>query len=63
MKNFWNEYKFKIKIVIGIMLILIGVITNIYWFYLGIIPFLVGITKFCLACYFLNKCSIRFKKQ
>lgn len=62
MLDIWFNYKFKIKIVIGLILIVLGIFTNIYWFYLGVIPLVVGITKFCPACYFLNRCSIKFKK-
>lgn len=53
------ENKYKIKVIIGIILILLGSITNITWFYIGIIPLMVGITKFCPACYFLKRCSLK----
>ena len=56
MKKIYLKHKFNIKIVIGIILISIGFIIENYWFYLGIIPLLVGITKFCPACYILKKC-------
>lgn len=59
MKNKIIENKFNIKIVIGLLLILAGLITSINWFYIGIIPLIVGITKFCPACYFLKKCSLK----
>ena len=61
MRDFYLRHKFNIKIVIGIILISIGFIIENYWFYLGIIPLLVGITKFCPACYFFKKCSIKLK--
>ena len=63
MRDFYLKHKFNIKIVIGIILISIGFIIENYWFYLGIIPLLVGITKFCPACYFLKKCSIKLKDK
>lgn len=62
MLNFIINYKFRLKIVLGLILVLLGFITNIYWFYIGFIPLIVGITKFCPACYFLNKCSLKKSK-
>ena len=26
---------------------------------IGLVPFIVGVTGFCLACYFLNRCSLK----
>lgn len=59
MKEMWLKNKFTIKIVIGTILVIIGIITNINWFYIGFIPLIVGITRFCPACYFLKKCSLK----
>jgi hypothetical protein len=47
-----------LRIVLGLILIAIGVITSNPWFYLGIIPLLVGIINFCPLCMISKKCSI-----
>jgi len=46
------------RIILGVILILIGFTTDIYWFYLGIIPLFVGIVNFCPLCILTKKCSI-----
>ncbi len=46
------------RIILGVILIAIGVITANPWFYLGIIPLIVGITNFCPLCVITKKCSI-----
>lgn len=46
------------RIILGVVLIAIGVITANPWFYLGIIPLIVGITNFCPVCIITKKCSI-----
>lgn len=33
-----------------------------YWALLGLIPIIVGVTGFCPACYFLNRCSLDLKR-
>ncbi len=48
----------KFRIFIGLVLIAIGVYTGIYWFYLGIIPLIAGITNFCPLCMITKKCEI-----
>lgn len=30
-----------------------------WWALIGLVPFLVGATGFCPACYFLGRCSIK----
>jgi len=45
------------RIVIGLILIAIGFFTENYWFYLGIIPLIVGIVDFCPVCIFSKKCT------
>lgn len=30
-----------------------------WWALIGLVPFLVGVTGFCPACYFLGRCSIK----
>lgn len=45
------------RIVIGLILIAIGFFTDNYWFYLGIVPLIVGIVDFCPVCIFSKKCT------
>ncbi|MBS9782809.1 MAG: DUF2892 domain-containing protein [Arcobacter sp.] len=45
------------RIVLGLVLIAIGIYTGIYWFYLGIIPLIAGLTKFCPICIISKKCT------
>ncbi|MGP1560469.1 MAG: YgaP family membrane protein [Helicobacteraceae bacterium] len=52
-KKFCRQF----RIFLGLVLILVGVITGIYWFYLGIIPLLVGVFDFCPICFFTKKCT------
>ena len=42
---------------IGIILIIVGVYTGIVWFYLGVIPLIVGIFDICPLCKFSGKCT------
>lgn len=49
------------RIVIGLILIGIGFFTNNYWFYLGVIPLIVGIVDFCPVCIFSKKCTPKTK--
>ena len=60
--NIINEIRKRkklLRITSGVILILIGIITNNVWFYLGVIPLIVGITNFCPACILLKRCSIK----
>jgi len=43
------------RIILGIALIAAGVITGIYWFYLGVIPLVAGIANFCPLCIICRK--------
>ncbi len=45
------------RIVIGLILIAIGFFTDNYWFYLGVIPLIVGIVDFCPVCIVSKKCT------
>lgn len=45
------------RIVLGIVLIAIGFFTGIVWFYLGVIPLIVGLTDFCPVCLISKKCT------
>lgn len=58
--DFKNKSKTnKIRIILGMCLTIIALITNVYWFYLGLILLIVGITEFCPLCYFFKKCNIK----
>ncbi|MFA7571065.1 MAG: DUF2892 domain-containing protein [Sulfurimonadaceae bacterium] len=46
------------RIVIGVVLIAIGVLTSNAWFYLGVIPLIAGLVNFCPLCIVSKKCSI-----
>ena len=46
------------RIVIGLVLIGIGVVSGIYWFYLGVVPLIAGIANFCPLCIITKKCEI-----
>lgn len=47
----------KFRIAIGLALIIAAVILNNAWFYLGIIPLIAGLVKFCPLCIISKKCS------
>ena len=47
-----------VRIVAGIALIIAAIITDIRWFYLGIIPLIAGIVSFCPLCLITDKCDI-----
>lgn len=49
------------RVVFGLILIAIGVLISNPWFYLGIIPLIVGIIDFCPLCIISKKCSIKQK--
>ena len=51
------------RIVLGLVLIGIGVITGIKWFYLGAIPLIAGIIGFCPACAITGQCTILGKDK
>lgn len=51
------------RIVLGIALIIVGAVTGIVWFYLGIIPLIVGIADFCPICKITGQCDIVPKKE
>jgi len=46
------------RIILGTALIIAGVVTGIYWFYLGILPLIAGITNFCPLCIISKKCDL-----
>lgn len=45
------------RVVIGLALIAYAVYSGNNWFYLGIIPLIAGLTKFCPACILSKKCD------
>jgi hypothetical protein len=52
------------RIILGISILMIGYLLgdgglNLGWWYLGLIPLIAGITKFCPICIITKKCSIR----
>jgi len=47
-----------VRIVVGLALIAVGVITGNYWFYLGVLPLIAGIANFCPLCLFSKKCDL-----
>lgn len=46
------------RVIFGVILIGIGLITGNAWFFLGIIPLIAGMTNFCPLCMITKKCSI-----
>ncbi len=46
------------RIILGVVLIAIGIITSNAWFYLGVIPLIAGLANFCPLCTISKKCSI-----
>ena len=46
------------RIIIGLALIATGVITGIFWFYLGVIPLIAGAANFCPLCIISKKCDL-----
>ncbi|MCW8896171.1 MAG: DUF2892 domain-containing protein [Sulfurimonas sp.] len=47
----------KFRIVLGLALIAVAVIWDNAWFYLGVIPLIAGLVKFCPICIISKKCS------
>lgn len=45
------------RIVIGLVLIAIGFFMDNAWFYLGVIPLIVGLADFCPVCIISKKCT------
>ena len=46
------------RIILGIALIAAGIVTGIYWFYLGVIPLIAGVANFCPLCIISKKCDL-----
>jgi predicted transporter len=47
-----------VRIILGLGLIAAGIYTGNAWFYLGVVPLIAGINKFCPLCIATDKCSI-----
>lgn len=48
-----------IRALIGLAIIIAGAVFSSWWGLVGLVPFVVGVTGFCPACYFLNRCSLK----
>ena len=48
-----------IRALIGLAIMITGVVFGSWWGLVGLVPFVVGVTGFCPACYFLNRCSLK----
>ena len=48
-----------IRALIGLAIMIAGVVFSSWWGLVGLVPFIVGVTGFCPACYFLNRCSLK----
>jgi len=46
------------RIIFGTVLIITGFITGVFWFYLGVIPLIAGISNFCPLCMITKKCDL-----
>jgi hypothetical protein len=59
-----KEFCSKFRIVLGIVIIALGFYFTTqeefynFWFALGILPLIAGITKFCPLCIITKKCNI-----
>ena len=47
-----------IRILVGLALIVVGLITGIVWFYLGVLPLIAGLTNFCPLCMITKQCDL-----
>ena len=47
-----------IRMAAGVALVATGLITGNPWFFLGVVPFIAGITNFCPLCLITKKCDI-----
>jgi hypothetical protein len=51
------------RVVLGLALIAVGIVTGNKWFYLGVIPLIAGIIGFCPACIITKQCTILGKDR
>ena len=47
-----------IRMLVGVALVATGFVTGNAWFFLGVIPFIAGVTNFCPLCMITKKCDI-----
>lgn len=47
-----------IRIVVGLVLITVAVVTGNKWFYLGVVPLIAGLANFCPLCIITKKCDL-----
>lgn len=48
----------RFRIVLGVILIGVGIVTGNAWFYLGVIPLIAGLANFCPLCMITKKCTM-----
>ena len=58
-RNFCRPF----RIVMGLALIAVAVVTQNNWFYLGVIPLLAGVTNFCPLCMITKQCDLPQNKE
>ncbi len=46
------------RVILGLILIIVGIMTGNFWFYLGVIPLIAGVLNFCPLCIISKKCKI-----
>ena len=51
------------RIFLGLALIATGVVTGVFWFYLGVVPLIAGIANFCPLCIISKKCDLPDSKE
>lgn len=47
------------RILIGLVLIGVGVVSGNHWFYLGVLPLIAGLVNFCPLCIISKKCDLQ----
>ncbi len=47
-----------IRMTVGVLLVVTGFVTGNPWFFLGVIPFIAGVTNFCPLCMITKQCDI-----
>lgn len=52
-----------VRILAGLAFIIAGIVTGIYWFYLGVIPLIAGLVNFCPTCIVSKKCDLPQTKE
>ena len=48
----------KFRMALGVALVAVAIITGNPWFYLGIIVFVAGLSKFCPLCLITKQCDL-----